>query len=190
MQNVFIHPLADVQSQNIGAGTRIWQFVVVLPHAVIGEGCNINCQVFIENDVQIGDRVTVKPGVQIWDGIKIEDDVFVGPNVTFVNDTYPRSKQYPEKFMPIHIGKGASIGANSTILGGITIKPFAMIGAGSVVTKDIEPYTLWLGNPAKQRGYITNKGLVLNMNLLHVESGKQFEWRDGSLLEKVEQLKD
>lgn len=144
-----IHRLADVQSEHIGEGTTIWQFCVVLKLARIGKDCNINCQVFIENDVVIGDRVTIKPGVQIWDGITIEDDVFIGPNVTFTNDLMPRSKQYPESFLKTIIKRGASIGANATILPGITIGEGAMIGAGSVVIKNIPAKTVWAGNPAR-----------------------------------------
>lgn len=145
-----IHPLADVQSKKIGEGTNVWQFAIILPGALIGKNCNINCHTFIENDVIIGDRVTIKSGVYLWDGIRIEDDVFVGPNATFVNDKYPRSKKYPEKFQTIKIGKGASIGANATILGGIEIGNNAMIGAGSVVLKNVPANTVWAGNPAKQ----------------------------------------
>ena len=144
-----IHPLADVQTEKIGENTSVWQFCVVLPNAQIGDNCNINCQVFIENDVKIGNNVTIKPGVQIWDGLRIEDNVFIGPNVTFTNDRYPRSKQYPEEFQQTLIKKGASIGANTTILGGITIGENALIGAGSVVTKDVPANELWVGNPAK-----------------------------------------
>ncbi len=144
-----IHPLSDCQSKNIGKNTNVWQFCVVLPNAQIGENCNICSHCFIENDVKIGNNVTVKCGVQLWDGIEIEDDVFIGPNVTFTNDKYPRSKQYPEKFLRTKICKGASIGANSTICPGITIGEKAMIGAGSVVTKDVRPNTLLKGNPAK-----------------------------------------
>lgn len=145
-----IHPLADVQSTNIGADTTVWQFCVILKEAVIGRNCNINCQVFIENDVVIGDHVTIKPGVQIWDGLRIEDNVFIGPNVTFTNDRYPRSKQYPEEFQQTRIKNGASIGANATVLGGITIGENALIGAGSVVTKDVPTNELWVGNPARK----------------------------------------
>ncbi len=147
---VKIHPLADVQSKQIGNQTQIWQFCVVLKEAVIGSNCNINCQVFIENDVIIGDNVTIKPGVQVWDGLRIENNVFIGPNVTFTNDRYPRSKQYPEAFQQTVIKKGVSIGANATILGGVTIGENAMIGAGSVVTKDVPAGELWIGNPAKK----------------------------------------
>ncbi len=145
-----IHPLSDVQSSNIGADTFVWQFSVILKDAIIGNNCNINCQVFIENDVLIGDNVTIKPGVQIWDGLRIEDNVFIGPNVTFTNDRYPRSKQYPEEFQETIIKTGASIGANATILGGITIGENALVGAGSVVTKNVPANELWVGNPARK----------------------------------------
>jgi acetyltransferase-like isoleucine patch superfamily enzyme len=144
-----IHKLADVQTPNIGKDTFVWQFSVILENAVIGKNCNINCHVFIENDVIIGNNVTIKPGVQIWDGLRIFNDVFIGPNVTFTNDNFPRSKQYPEKFQSITIMTGASIGANSTILGGVTIGENAMVGAGSLVTKDIPNNELWYGSPAK-----------------------------------------
>lgn len=144
-----IHPLSDVQSTQIGDDTRIWQFCVVLPNANIGNNTNICSQCFIENDVIIGNNVTIKNGVYLWDGIIIEDNVFIGPNVTFTNDKYPRSKQYPEEFQKTTIKNGASIGAGAVILGGVTINENAMIGAGSVVTKNIPPNELWLGNPAK-----------------------------------------
>lgn len=146
-----IHELAEVQTERIGEGTHVWQFSIILKNAIIGDNCNINCHVFIENQVIIGNNVTVKPGVQIWDGVSIEDDVFIGPNVTFTNDLFPRSKQYPEEFSKTLIRKGASIGANSTILAGITIGENAMIGAGSVVTKNVPANTLWYGNPAIEK---------------------------------------
>ena len=155
-----IHPLADVQTLNIGENTCVWQFCVILKDAVIGDHCNINCQVFIENDVKIGDNVTIKPGVQIWDGVTLEDNVFIGPNVTFTNDLVPRSKQYPEAFAKTLVKKGASIGANATIIAGNTIGEFALIGAGSVVTKEVPANTVWFGNPAKQRGTIDEKGNI------------------------------
>lgn len=159
-----LHPLADIQTQAIGAGTNIWQFCVILPGARIGAECNICAQVLIENDVYIGDRVTIKSGVQLWDGVTVEDDVFIGPNVTFTNDLVPRSKHYPEYFAHTTIQKGASIGANATIVAGHTIGAYALIGAGSVVTKDIPPNTVWYGNPAAQHGYVTNDGILLDMN--------------------------
>lgn len=149
----FQHPNAIVESTQIGDQTRIWAFAHILPHARLGEDCNICDHVFIENDVVIGDRVTVKSGVQIWDGIVIEDDVFIGPNATFTNDPFPRSKQYPERYAKTIIKKGASIGANATILPGITIGRYAMVGAGAVVTNDVPPYAIVYGNPARIKGY-------------------------------------
>jgi len=146
---MFIHPSSDVQSKRIGEGTRIWQFVVVLPGAVIGRDGNICSHCFIENQVVVGDRVTVKCGVQLWDGVTLEDDVFVGPNVTFTNDPQPRSRNATAKLLPTLVKKGASIGANATILPGLTIGEGAMVGAGSVVTKDVPPRTLVVGNPAR-----------------------------------------
>ncbi len=144
-----IHPLADVQSNKIGIGTRIWQFCVVLPKANIGSDCNICSHCFIENDVVVGDRVTVKCGVQLWDGITLEDDVFIGPNVTFTNDAFPRSRQYLQVPKCTVVKKGASIGANATILPGITIGERSMIAAGAVVTKDVPHDHIVAGNPAR-----------------------------------------
>lgn len=161
-----IHELADVQSLNIGKNTNIWQFCVVLKEAKIGTNCNVNAQVFIENDVVIGNNVTIKSGVQIWDGITLEDNVFIGPNVTFTNDVRPRSKQYTNKFLEIKVKKGASVGANSTILAGITIDKYAMIGAGSVVTKSVGVQELWYGNPANHKGFVCRCGKKCNETLI------------------------
>jgi acetyltransferase-like isoleucine patch superfamily enzyme len=161
-----IHELTDVQSNNIGNNTNIWQFCIVLKGAIIGNNCNVNANVFIENDVQIGNNVTIKSGVQIWDGIKLEDNVFIAPNVTFTNDFTPRSKHYPNEFLKTLVKRGASIGANSTILGGITIGEFAMIGAGSVVTKNIMNNELWYGNPATKKGYVCNCGNRCDVKLI------------------------
>jgi len=147
--NYFIHPTADVQSEKIGRDTKIWQFVVVLPGAKIGAEVNICSHCFVENDVEIGDRVTVKSGVQLWDGVRLEDDVFVGPNVTFTNDTYPRSKKYPEIFPQTVVKKGASIGGGAVLLPGITIGEGAIVGAGAVVTKSVPPKVIVVGNPAQ-----------------------------------------
>ena len=160
--SVFIHELADVQTKNIGSGTKIWQFVVILPGARIGANCNICSHCFIENDVFIGDNVTIKNGVQLWDGIRVEDNVFIGPNVTFTNDLFPRSKQYPDRFLKTTVKTGASIGANATIIAGITVGEYAMVGAGSVVTKTIGNYELWYGNPAKFVGYVCKCGYRVN----------------------------
>jgi len=147
-----VHPLSDVQTRAIGEGTRIWQFCVVLPGAQIGRECNLNAHVLVENDVIVGDRVTVKPGVQLWDGLRVEDDVFIGPNVTFTNDKYPRSRRPPPAFAQTVLRRGASIGANATLLCGVEIGAGAMVGAGSVVTRDVPAGELWLGNPARRRG--------------------------------------
>lgn len=144
-----IHSLADVKTSAIGNGTSIWQYVVVLEGAQIGENCNVCAHCFIEGDVIIGNNVTIKSGVYLWNATRIENDVFIGPNATFTNDVMPRSKKYPESFLSITVKKGASIGANATLLPGITIGEFAMVGAGAVVTKDVAPFTVVAGNPAK-----------------------------------------
>ena len=169
-----IHPSSDIQSSHIGKGTYIWQFCVVLKEARVGQNCNINAQCFIENDVIIGDNVTIKSGVQIWDGIQLEDNVFIGPNVTFTNDFLPRSKQYPKEFLRTLVKQNASIGANSTIVGGITIGMNAMIGAGSVVTKNVSNNTLVYGNPASFKAYICDCGQKLNADLKCETCLKQF----------------
>lgn len=152
----FIHELANVDECKIGKGTRVWQFVVITKGARIGDDCNICAHTLIEGDVVIGNRVTVKSGVYIWDGIRIEDDVFIGPNAAFTNDLMPRSRVYPEKFSGAWVKKGASIGANATILPGLTIGQHSMIGAGSVVTEDVPDYAVVAGNPAKVLRFLKN----------------------------------
>lgn len=149
-----IHPLADVKSMTIGRGTRVWQYCIVFEKAVIGENCNLCAHTLIENDVVVGNNVTIKSGVFLWDGARIEDNVFIGPNATFTNDLMPRSKIYPKKFQGITVKNGASIGANATLLPGITIGSGAMVGAGSVVTKDVPERAVVVGNPAKIIRYI------------------------------------
>lgn len=153
MKNSF-HPLAEVHTIHIGQNTKIWQFVVVLPGAHIGKDCNICANVFIENNVILGDRVTVKSGVQLWDGLRVEDDVFIGPNVTFTNDRFPRSKHYPATFLVTTIKTGASIGGGATILPGITIGRGALVGAGAVVTKSVPDFAVVVGNPANVVSYV------------------------------------
>ncbi|WP_282041264.1 acyltransferase [Halomonas alimentaria] len=150
----FIHPLADVQSKTIGQKTRVWQFSVVLEGARIGENCNICAHTLIEGDVVIGDNVTVKSGVFLWDGTRIEDGVFIGPNATFTNDLFPRSKAYPDTFRGITVRQGASIGANATLLPGITIGANAMVGAGATVTADVPARAVVVGNPARIIRYL------------------------------------
>jgi UDP-2-acetamido-3-amino-2,3-dideoxy-glucuronate N-acetyltransferase len=156
-----IHPTSDVQSITIGDDTKIWQFCVVLEKARIGKNCNINSHVFVENDVIIGDNVTIKSGVQLWDGVEIQDNVFIGPNVTFTNDVNPRSKVYPQEFKKTQLMQGCSIGANSTILPGISIGKFAMIGAASLISKDVPDFALVYGSPAKLKGWVDAKGIKM-----------------------------
>jgi acetyltransferase-like isoleucine patch superfamily enzyme/dTDP-4-dehydrorhamnose 3,5-epimerase-like enzyme len=150
----FVHPAGLCETTRVGEGTRIWAFAHVLPGARIGCDCNICDHVFIENDVVLGDRVTVKCGVQLWDGLRVGDDVFIGPNATFTNDKFPRSKQRREHVLRTAIASGASIGANATILPGVKIGGRAMVGAGSVVTRDVPPKAVVVGNPARIRGYV------------------------------------
>jgi len=150
----FVHPNGLCESTKVGAGTRVWAFAHVLPRAAIGRDCNICDHVFIENDVLVGDRVTIKSGVQLWDGLRIEDDVFIGPNTTFSNDKFPRSKRYPERFLETRIEKGASIGAGAVVLPGITIGRGSMVGAGAVVTRSVPANAIVVGNPATIVGYV------------------------------------
>ena len=158
MSNFFTHSHALCESTKVGPRTRIWAFAHVLPEAVLGADCNICDHVFIENDVTVGDRVTVKCGVQLWDGVRLADDVFIGPNVTFTNDAFPRSRKYPKAFPRTVVEAGASIGANATILPGIVIGRNAMVGAGAVVTRSVPPNAIVTGNPARITGYVNATG--------------------------------
>jgi len=160
MVNIYKHSAAIVETDKVGPGTRIWAFSHVLPDALIGKDCNICDHVFIENDVIIGDRVTIKCGVQLWDGLRIADDVFIGPNATFTNDLFPRSKQRPKAFAKTIIHNGASIGANATILAGNTIGANAMVGAGAVVTRNVPPNAIVVGNPARITGYVSSSSFT------------------------------
>ncbi|WP_028862369.1 WxcM-like domain-containing protein [Psychromonas aquimarina] len=151
------HTTADIQSENIGENTNVWQFVVILPEAIIGKNCNISSHCFIENKVFIGDNVTVKSSVQLWDGIVLENDVFIGPNVTFTNDKYPRSKSYSDSSPKTFVKSGASIGAGATVLPEITIGSKAIVGAGAVVTRSVPDNAIVVGNPAHIVGYVSTE---------------------------------
>lgn len=153
MTQFHIHALADVQTNDIGANTRIWQFVVILRGAKIGSECNICSHCFIESDVVVGDRVTIKSNVQLWDGLRVDDDAFIGPNVTFTNDRFPRSKRYPLNFSQTHVMPGASIGGGAVILPGLTIGRRAMVGAGAVCTRSVPDGAIVVGNPARIIAY-------------------------------------
>jgi acetyltransferase-like isoleucine patch superfamily enzyme/dTDP-4-dehydrorhamnose 3,5-epimerase-like enzyme len=189
----FIHPHGIVEpGAQIGERTRVWAFAHVLPGAVIGADCNICDHVFIENHVSMGDRVTIKSGVQLWDGIALEDDVFIGPNVAFTNDPFPRSRQYPESFPRTLVQKGASIGANATILPGKIIGQYAMVGAGAVVTHDVPPHAIATGNPARIVGFtaagsrevlspVSDPGTLLNVSDARFISLKTTDQTRGSL---------
>jgi len=182
-----IHPSSDVQAVQIGANTAIWQFCVVLKGAVIGNDCNINASVFIEGDVVIGDRVTVKSGVQLWNGLRVEDDVFIGPNATFTNDATPRSKRYPAKFAQTLLKTGCSIGANATILPGLTIGEYAFIAAGAVVTKSVPARALVVGNPAKIRYWVNEDGTSMKREGLFWVDINGIRWSDiDGVLTKLE----
>ena len=162
MKKYFIHPKAIVYTKNIGDKTTIWAFTHVLAGAKIGKNVNINDHCFIENDVKIGNNVTIKNGVYLWDGVLIEDDVFIGPNATFTNDKFPRSKNINYKQEKTLLKKGCSIGANATILPGIVVGEKAMVGAGAVVTKDVPDYALVYGNPAKLMGKVDKSGRAVS----------------------------
>ena len=159
----FKHPTALVEAKTVGPGTRIWAYAHVMHGAVIGSACNVGDHCYIESGVTIGDRVTIKNGVALWDGVTVESDVFLGPSVTLTNDLYPRSLATDWERRCTRIRAGATIGANATVLCGITIGSYAMIGAGSVVTKDVAPYTIVAGNPARPMGYACRCGTRLRV---------------------------
>ncbi|MGM0945453.1 MAG: acyltransferase [Bacteroidota bacterium] len=179
-----IHPLAEVYTKQIGEGTKIWQFSIVLEGAIIGKDCNINCHTLIEGKAQLGDRVTIKPGVYVWDGIRLDDDVMVGPNATFTNDKWPKSKNSNYQLLETHVKRGASIGANATILCGITIGEFSLVAAGAVVTKNIPNRALVMGSPAVVKGWMNEDGtkMVKENDLLLDNQGHYWKEEAGEII--------
>jgi len=181
-----VHPTADVQSEAIGAGTTIWQFVVVLSGARIGCDCNLNCHTFVEGGASLGNRVTLKSGVYVWSGVTLEDDVFVGPNATFSNDLRPRSRQ-AKAAVPTLVKQGASIGAGAMLLCGVTVGRFAMVGMGAVVTRDVPDHALVMGVPASVRGWVDEQGVRLQAesdDTFRATDGRQFSVGPQGLTEK------
>lgn len=180
-----IHALADVQTTHIGAETRVWQFVVVLAGARIGKQCNVCANVLIEGDVIVGDRVTIKSGVQLWNGLRVADDVFIGPNATFSNDLYPRSREQPAQFLTTLLHQGCSVGAGAVILPGLEI------GAGAVVTRSVPPNAIVMGNPARIVGYVnTNKEIVADAASMPSDKGVTQTRVKGVTLHRMHQVAD
>ena len=162
MESYFVHEKALCETDNIGNNTRIWAFSHVMKDVIIGKDCNLGDGSFVESGVKVGDRVTIKNGVSVWNGVEIEDDVFLGPNCVLTNDLIPRSKVYHNENVKTYLKKGASIGANATIICGTTIGEYALVGAGAVVTKNVDPYSLVVGNPARHKYYVSILGEKLN----------------------------
>ena len=193
MSSFFVHPNALIdEGARIGARTRIWAFAHVLGGAVIGDDCNICDHTFLEGGVQLGNRVTVKCGVSLWNGVKAEDDVFVGPDAVFTNDARPRSRRYPPEFLKTVLKQGCSIGANSTVLPGLTIGRWAMVGAGAVVTRDVPDYALVTGNPARFRTWVCRCGekLVQEGQALTCQCGQRYEMISEHRLREIQPASD
>jgi acetyltransferase-like isoleucine patch superfamily enzyme len=188
---VFVHPNALVdEGAKVGAGTRVWAFAHIVKGAVVGEDCNICDHTFIEGKVQVGNRVTLKCGVFLWDGLVAEDDVFIGPAAAFTNDLRPRSKRYAPEFAGTLLRQGCSIGANATVLGGLTIGRFAMVGAGAVVTRDVGDFALVAGNPARFRDWICQccQNLIFQNGSAVCDCGRRYALKDKSKVEEVEEV--
>jgi acetyltransferase-like isoleucine patch superfamily enzyme len=173
--SVFVHERALCESEAVGPGTRIWAFAHIMPRAIVGSDCNVGDHAFIETGARIGDRVTVKNGVLIWDKVTIEDEVFVGPNAVFTNDPNPRIafKTPPERFLPTLVRRGATIGANATIVCGVTIGEQAFVGAGTVVVRDVPAHALVVGNPARRVGWVCDCAAKLPRSL-RCSCGRQY----------------
>jgi UDP-2-acetamido-3-amino-2,3-dideoxy-glucuronate N-acetyltransferase len=183
---VFVHPKGLCESDQVGEGTRVWAFAHVLPGAVVGAGCNVCDHAFIEGGARVGDRVTIKNAVLVWDGVTVEDEVFLGPNMVFTNDLWPRAavKKGPGEFVPTLVRRGATIGANATIVCGTTIGPHAFVAAGAVVTRDVPAHALVAGNPARPRGWVCTCGTRLGEDLRCAACGRGYEHTtDGGLRE-------
>ena len=182
----FAHPNALVETDDIGEGTRVWAFAHVMKGAVVGKNCNIGDHAFVESHVVIGDGVTIKNGVAIWDGVSLASNVFVGPNAVFTNDLNPRAevKKSRQQFVVTQVHEGASIGANATVVCGITIGRYAFLGAGTVVIRDVPDYAMVVGNPGRQIGFMCECGDKLPESLV-CTCGHRFE-RAGKGLRKAE----
>lgn len=191
-KNYFVHPNALVESEDIGAKTRIWAFAHVLKNVKIGEDCNLCDYVFVESGVKIGNRVTIKNGISLWEGLTVEDDVFLGPNAVFTNDMFPRSKRHSGQFLDTLLKQGSSVGANATILCGITLGRYCLVGAGSVVTKSVPDFALVTGNPGRFRYWVSKTGEKLNFDIsnLAIDSeGNKYKFVPNDSFGTVEEIK-
>lgn len=189
MSNIFIHETAIVDTgAKIGAGTKIWHFTHVMGTAEIGENCVLGQNVFVGNNVRIGNNIKIQNNVSLYEGVICEDDVFLGPSMVFTNVINPRSAvNRKEAFRKTHVKKGASIGANATIVCGVTLGEFCFIGAGAVITKDVKPYALMVGVPARQKGWVSRSGNILDESLTCPETGERYEIKEGNLFLAHEQ---
>ncbi|TDC40241.1 N-acetyltransferase [Micromonospora sp. 15K316] len=164
--SVFVHPTADVEEgAQVGDGTKVWHLAHVRSSAKVGAGCVIGRNVYVDANVTVGDRVKIQNNVSVYQGVTLEDEVFVGPSAVFTNDFRPRAQNPDWTITPTVVRRGASIGANATLVCGVEIGEYAMIAAGSVVTRDVAPYQLVVGNPARPRGWVDEKGEVISRDV-------------------------